>query len=122
MKMKINGVDLNVDNVVIGTNSRLFAKQGDDLIPLAECKGSDQAVNILAALRALRLDAMFEMATTVHTLLECSEYAEQTDEMLQTAINTMAENGGDISEWSEMQAILDARKVMNDVTYEWEHQ
>lgn len=122
MKIRINEIEIESDcNVKLDYEDERTLLINEKLI-LATCETTGQAINVLGALRAIRLNAMFEMATTVHTLLECSEYADQSSEMLQTAINTMTENGGDASEWSEMQAILDARKVMAEVQYEWDHQ
>ena len=96
--------------------------QGRSRVMIAKCDTTGQAINVMTAIRTTRLDARFELAGVIHELLETSEYAKQSDGMLQAAINAMAEGGGYSSEFSDMQAVLDARKALAEITYEWEKQ
>ena len=129
MKVKINDIEVKTDfNIRLDPKAPSTLLINEDLI-LATCVLPGQAINVLGALRAIRLDAMFEMAKTIYELISTSEFASQPDEMIQVAIDAMTIAEGDryvtgshCNELKNMQALLDARKVMADIQYEWDNQ
>jgi hypothetical protein len=93
--------------------------KGESRILICECKTSSQAINVLTAIRTTALESKFELAETIHKLISTNELADQSDSMLISAIDAMVQIGMDSSQWAEMQALLDARSVLEDLTFEW---
>jgi hypothetical protein len=147
MKIKVNGVEVETDgNYKLGytmctpktkkwseqelaENNAIEEKiiyanfnsddQGKSKIKICECQTAGQAINVLTALRTSILETKFELAETIHKLISTHELGEQSNSMLQIVIDTMVAADMDSSEWAELQALLDARSVLEDITFEW---
>lgn len=93
--------------------------QGKSRVLVAKCETSEQAINVLGALRSAILDTKFELAEIINQLVEVNDLAEQPDSMLQAAIDMFSKDGQYSHQRTEMQALLNARKILKEIEYEW---
>lgn len=103
--------------------------QGKGRRLIAKCDTTGQAINVMTAIRTTRLDARFELADLIHKLVSTHELKDQPDEMIQTAISVMTKAhgkglvvGSHNNEVKNMQALLDARAVLEEIGDDWRTQ